>query len=358
MKDSRNLDLLRTIAVLLVVTSHATPFIGGQPLVDAFNWYTFGRVGVALFFVHTTLVLMLSLERHGPAAMPFFIRRFFRIWPLSVVVVVAITLLMLGSGAPITWNDVLSNLLLVQNFTGAKSLPDPLWTLPFEVQMYSVLPALFMLTRWRRSVLAVALLCGGALAAGLALFFTVWHGRTNVVTPFHYIPCFLPGVLAYVLARRRRGTWSPVVLFTFVLAAAVVVPALVSAGVPETPLFWVLCLGLGLLIPACREFTFEPAARAAKTVATYSYGIYLMHVFAIGLAFTTPKAGTTPLQWVAFFVLLPALAYAAYWLIEAPGIALGRRFAAERQRRRAAVPSERLRLNEQGVNLGVVESNR
>ncbi|MGZ5181385.1 MAG: acyltransferase family protein [Ramlibacter sp.] len=334
--DSANLDLLRTIAVALVVVSHASPFIGGQGLVDAFNWYTFGRIGVALFFVHTTLVLMLSLERHGPAAAPFFVRRFFRIWPLAAFMVLVMVLLRLRFHEPVSAGAVVANLLLVQNLTGDVSMPDQLWTLPFEVQMYLALPALFLLTRTRGAVLSVAALCAGALVLGLAAFFTVWRGRTDVVTPFHYIPCFLPGVLAYVLARRRRGTWSPLVLFAFVLAAAVVVPALVTAGIPETPLFWVLCLGLGLLIPMCRELTIEPVARAAKVVATYSYGIYLTHVLAIGFGLTGLMAALpAPARWSMALLLLAGMPFAVYRLIERPGIELGRRLADRLQRRRA-----------------------
>ena len=38
------------------------------------------------------------------------------------------------------------------------------------------------------------------MAAGLVLFYWVWQGRGDAVSPLHYIPCFLPGVLAFVLA--------------------------------------------------------------------------------------------------------------------------------------------------------------
>ncbi|NUO72931.1 MAG: acyltransferase [Frateuria sp.] len=325
MKDSPNLDLLRSIAVLLVVLSHATPFIGGQALVESYNFMTFGHIGVALFFVHTVLVLMQSLERSGDSAMAFYLRRVFRIYPLAVTMVLVMVLLRLRFGEPVALSTVAANLLLVQNLTGDISMPDQLWTLPFEVQMYLLLPALFMVARSRRPLLWVATICAGALALGLALFYTVWHGRTGVVTPWHYIPCFLPGVLAYVLTNRARGTLSPLVLFAYIMICAAGLPLLVTAGIAETPLFWGLCLGLGLLIPACREIDSPRIASAAKVVATYSYGIYLTHTLALGLSF----AGGRGLgHWLLLAVLLPGLPFVAYRVIERPGIALGRRLAA------------------------------
>jgi len=336
MKDSPNLDLLRTVAVALVVGSHLSPSIEGGAALKSFNFYTFGRLGVALFFVHTTLVLMMSLERTGPGALAFFVRRFFRIYPLSVFMVLLMALLHLRYNEPVTGPQVLANLLLVQNFTGHGSMPDQLWTLPFEVQMYLLLPALFLVAR--RSVRWVALICAGALALGLVLFFTVWGARTDVLTPFHYIPCFLPGVLAYVL--RRPGILSPVWLFAFIAAAAVGVPMLVSAGLPETPLFWLVCFGLGLLIPACRELTIASLARAAHVVARYSYGIYLTHVLAFWLGFAGLMAAMPPVaRWGMALLMLAGLPFVVYRVIEEPGIRLGKRLA-DRMGRRipAALP--------------------
>ena len=86
MKDSPNLDALRACAVGFVVLSHIPYFVGWEDP----GWYrikALGHLGVAMFFVHTTLVLMMSLERSGHAAGPFLIRRFFRIFPLSMAVV-------------------------------------------------------------------------------------------------------------------------------------------------------------------------------------------------------------------------------------------------------------------------------
>ena len=54
-----NLDFLRALAVLLVLTAH----IAGYTIRTNPVSFAMGQLGVMLFFVHTSLVLMQSLER-------------------------------------------------------------------------------------------------------------------------------------------------------------------------------------------------------------------------------------------------------------------------------------------------------
>ena len=101
MTESRNLDLLRSVVVLLVLVDHlfmAAGLADRYPVV-----YDMGRLGVLMFFVHTSLVLMLSLERSedrnsGDLFRGFYIRWAFRIYPLSI----ACVLLACAFGVPQT----------------------------------------------------------------------------------------------------------------------------------------------------------------------------------------------------------------------------------------------------------------
>lgn len=313
--DSKNLDVLRSVAVALVVVSHLQFFVKGWPATPAYSFHALGHVGVALFFTHTTLVLMGSLQRNGPAALPFLIRRFFRIYPLALYILVLMTVVQMFGSRPLTAAEFVSNLLLIQNITGHRSMPDPLWTLSYEVQMYLFLPALYAVTLTRRPLLWVGVILVGSVAVALL----------TELTPLRFVPCFLPGVLAFVLAR-KPGRHSPWLLAGVVALAALSIPLLVTYGVPEVPLLWVLCLALGLTIPQCRELTSNPIARVSKAIATYSYGVYLTHVAALGLAFSLVQ-GHWLLQWFVFLVMLSGLSYAAYRVIERPGIRFGARWA-------------------------------
>lgn len=324
-KDSPNLDLLRSMAVGFVLVSHLRYFIGWS-LEGVYSLETLGRLGVAIFFVHTTLVLLMSLERSGESAAAFYLRRAFRIYPLACAVVLLTALPGLFGKAPLNIAQTASNLLLVQNITGHASVPQPLWSLPYEVQMYLVLPLLFAFTRY--GVLPIMLLCTCALLVAV--------GLTVAGVGFHllrFVPCFLPGALAYVL-RHRTARFGPELLFGVVMAAVCTVPTLVAAGWPETPIFWCVCLALGIAIPASRQINCAALARVGKTIATYSYGVYLTHIMALGLAFAGGAHGA--LRWAVLVVMLPTLAWVAYRGIERPGIALGRRLAEDYSARRAA----------------------
>lgn len=316
------LDGIRAIAVSLVVLSHIIlPLTAGKDL-PAYNFHAMGHVGVAIFFVHTTLVLMASLERHGSATIPFYVRRLFRIYPLSVAIVLFIALMQLLLDLPINTGKFLSSLFLVQNITGYDSVVQPLWSLPYEVQMYVALPALYLVTRSRRPAMWIGMLCAASVCLMLSL-----NATSMAFKLLRYVPCFLPGVLAFVLTRRIKQSTSPFVLFGLIVVAGIIgVPMLVAIGVPEIPLMWILCLALALTIPICRQIENESIAKGAKLIAKYSYSVYLTHVFAIG-AIEGLMPGPPIVQWAAMLIMLPGLAYVTYHGIEKHGIALGARLA-------------------------------
>ena len=109
-----------------------------------------GLFGVLLSFVHTVLVLMYFMERtclHGRNLLQdFYIRRIFRIYPLSILAVAAAVVLHLDSNidginglshGPLPGTKaILSQFLLVQNLLHVTSMVNVLWSLPFELQIY------------------------------------------------------------------------------------------------------------------------------------------------------------------------------------------------------------------------------
>ena len=105
--NSPNLDILRAIAVLTVVVDHLIPTFAfrGYVIPHTVSELTLhiGQSGVLAFFVHTSLVLMYSLERipaptHWAQAWRFYVRRAFRIYPLALVCVVAVVALIYWGG--------------------------------------------------------------------------------------------------------------------------------------------------------------------------------------------------------------------------------------------------------------------
>jgi peptidoglycan/LPS O-acetylase OafA/YrhL len=91
-----------------------------------------GRMGVAAFFLVSGYVIPLSLERQSQRT--FWIRRFFRLYPVYWIALPAYLLMASISG----WNLVSAptlvlNLLMVQGAVVAVSLLPPGWTLGIEL---------------------------------------------------------------------------------------------------------------------------------------------------------------------------------------------------------------------------------
>lgn len=322
----RNLDVLRAIAVVSVLVCHLATAV--RVRVDFL-----GRVGVLLFFVHTSLVLMGSLERaeDEPSWVGrFYVRRAFRIYPLAIVTILWVLLARWPWTVPritadtVTFHGVspatiLGNLLLVQNVAGVDVVLGVLWTLPIELQMYAVLPIGFLLARRGVRPVVEAFIGGVVLAVAWLTFKDRTPGLWRLTT-LEFVPCFISGVLAYALLRKAKAPpigarWWPLVL---VLAVGS------YAFLPWHAGAWAVCLAVGLMVPVVRELGASWLTRSAAIVAKYSYGIYLVHVPALRVTFAAlPNAPAWVLLPVAV-VLTAALSWLGFHLVERPGIELGK----------------------------------
>jgi peptidoglycan/LPS O-acetylase OafA/YrhL len=347
-ESSVKLDLLRSFAVLLVVGFHLAKFFNWR--VAAVRVTDFGLLGVMFFFVHTTLVLLFSLERQkaesgGQLFFPFMARRCFRIYPLAILVVTFVYVFRIPSDLQFgsfhllrqTPANFLANVLLMQNVTRQSANPGVLWSLPLELQMYLVLPALFGFSlRMKSWWIALALWCAvvalwlaaGTITAVLPLSEAGIRSPWEALLKFtRFVPCFLPGVVAYKLWRRPgflpAATWP---VFLGLCCAAF----LWISGSQPVETGWFLCLAIGLGVGLFREMPANWLARMAKRIARYSYGIYLLHYFAIWMAFVVCRTLNAWIQIAVFAGVLLCLSAALYHAVEAPmiqaGIRLSRQF--------------------------------
>jgi len=350
-----NLDFLRAVAVCLVFLNHLGPPLG-IPGVAAL-----GHLGVLLFFVHTALVLMMSMERlrldGWRLYRTFMIRRIFRIYPLSILAVFLLAVFPLAKqawgfqfGWP-GWEPFVSNVALVQNVTASGSTLGVLWSLPFEVQMYALLPLLFLWLRQAGGVRAAA--WGWLAAAGVALAEYWIRGAPNIETGLltRYFPCFLGGLLAWqslkVSQKRWPGWLWPACVASLVVGYRVlwlvrdfgpgVLIGRVRPSTAAVGMWWpgwvevlvegAFCALVGLAIPWFREIRWGWLKTAGKLVAQYSYGIYLSHSAAIWLCFAYWPTRWAALNLLGSVVLTGTVSVATYHLLEQPGIELGKRVA-------------------------------
>ena len=328
--DSTNLDMLRAVAVMCVFFAHLVLclFDTGHYRISGYGYWKlqlteFGHLGVLLFFVHTALVLMLSLERTPTRGlvMNFYIRRVFRIYPLSILCI-ALVLAFHVPQVPdvkfVPWNrpEIVANFLLVQNIFNLQNIIAPLWTLPREFQMYLVLPFIFFLLKRFPSNLVVLLLWVGFFAAVPA---------APVLGSF---PCFMGGVFAYQLGKERTfklpGMWWPVSMAVLLLLHAASIMSVLGDFDRSD---FVFCMALGAVIPNVMDLKKSAVTAGCRTIAKYSYGIYLCHDPVLWFSFV--KLGSLPvmLQWITMGLLMLGLPVAGYHLLEAPLIEAGRRIA-------------------------------
>ena len=360
--DLANLDLLRSVAVGLVFFTHLFGAMKISGLGDL------GHFGVLLFFVHTALVLMLSMERIGltgaSLCASFMVRRIFRIYPLSILTVALVATLHIpfapwfsGAMGQFTWPGwpaLVSNLLLTQNLSGSPSILCVLWSLPFEVQMYVLLPVFYLVLRRFPSVRTALLLwlCGVSLAA--AEYFA--RGTDTDSLLLRYFPCFLAGVIAWqLIAISERKL--PATLWIVLLAILAVLYRLenfLQVFGPNWQLMlhpslrisqesfnrapwlptssnllrdWVFCIITGMAVPFFAEIQNHWLNAITKRIAKYSYGIYLAHVPMLWVSFCLLPLNNTVLRGVCAVVSTALVSVALYHLIEHPAIQLGKRLS-------------------------------
>ena len=327
--ESRNLDLLRGIAVGCVFAAHLILQLIDVHFIrvgDYEKWKVWlnelGHVGVLFFFVHTALVLMLSLERTKARhlVLNFYIRRIFRIYPLCIACIISILLFRIpqvpaGRYVPWEWNEIASNVLLVQNITRLPDMIMPLWTLPREFQMYLVLPFIYLALRRIPSSLFVLILWFAFFAA---------VPSTPLLSCF---PCFMGGVFAYQLAKERvfrlpALIWPAAITILFSLHALAVLTLF-----NDYRSDFVLCMFLGGVIPNVLELPQSWWTRASQTVAKYSYGIYLCHDPVLWFAFVKLNWLPVAMQWSVLVAMMVLVPLGAHRLLEGPMIDAGRRLA-------------------------------
>ncbi|HUD22999.1 MAG TPA: acyltransferase [Acidobacteriaceae bacterium] len=331
-----NLDLLRAVAVMAVFFDHLSGALHNR------SFGSLGRFGVILFFLHTSFVLMASLERldtpdeSAPSiALAFWIRRFFRIYPLAVLFILLVPIFHIPSDPGLTYvwigaKGFFSNLALTQNLTYSNDILSPLWSLPLEVQMYLLLPFAYFAIRGNRRFRSLAL---WGLSVGLALTVPRISQRLDV---FMYAPCFTSGIVAYDLLRSQRWSrklpaWAwPIGIFAMI---ALFGPHDNISLPNKIVRAWMLSLLLAILYANVREGRSNWIQHIFHWIAEHSYGIYLSHIVLFWIIFYRMALFPSWARMVALMagaIGIPALLYVS---LEKPCILAGAHLARRLLRR-------------------------
>lgn len=339
------LDSVRGVASLMVVVGHCGGLISPSEPSD-YWWMALlwdGQSAVVMFFLLSGYVLALQLgSERCPTFRQYLIRRFMRIWPAYIVVIMATWVLFVVAAVPIdagpnhgppqvpNWNDLVNNLFMYKD---EYAIDPPVWSLYVEARLSLVFPLLFLLTRRLSAVWAI--LISMVLSAGLSRM--VHWQMPDLVASFasagRYTVLFVGGaVLAQVgnpIERSWRATGPVVRAIALGIAIACLLYRFASVdgiGLPFAN--YVSWCGVGILFVFC---LYSPSAEKLLTVAPLfflgrvSYGVYLSH-FPIMLGAQKLVSGSLLTLVVATSSIL--VGWGINEWIERPTIRMGRRISA------------------------------
>jgi peptidoglycan/LPS O-acetylase OafA/YrhL len=366
---NRDIEVLRAFAISYVIATHWVPHFLGRfgAIGPAFQNYTALASGVDLFFcisgyviAKSTLAAASAEASLGSFALPFWIRRVFRLWPsawLWALIPVALSVVWNRSGGfgatgPAVIDAGMA-VLNVENFhyyhclrTASCGPLGVYWSLSLEEQFYWIFPILLLLVR--RPVLMATLAAAAAVQILLprpnsfssAEPSLLWLIRTDAI-------CL--GILLALLERAGRVVPAPSILRTPARAGLVTLALLAVLATAAAPA-WHLTRSTGLLALASGALVWIarfdrdlilPRTRLDPMVlwiGSRSYSLYLIHAVAgrtaselrdrmVSLA---PHAGQRlgPLAGVLLTIgLTIGLAELNFRLVETPLRLLGRRIA-------------------------------
>jgi peptidoglycan/LPS O-acetylase OafA/YrhL len=356
MKRLDSLDGVRGLLALYVLLGHMAPFaLLPTWMRDAVSH---GGAAVDIFFVLSGLVITQSLQRAGGQAVPFFIARIARIFPVFLAVfAMAILVAPWSCGFehmpwiatedparticvkswPTPWlPDVAAHLTMTHGL-----FPNAIWP---SVWLSFLGAAWSLSTEWQFYLLAL-LVAGRSrqlcwLLLGLAVIGIAW--RLTMPAPWQFTRAFLPnkghffalGVVSVALVRCESGALARYAVVLIASLAICMVEG--SLGKILPPLAWTLCLAVQMRpdLIGLRQLSALLRSQQARYLGAISYCLYLVNEpihKVIGQALSQFADGDGRLftvLWIPLSIGLPFLL--AAWLhrfLEVPALRWGREVA-------------------------------
>jgi peptidoglycan/LPS O-acetylase OafA/YrhL len=235
----------------------------------------------------------------------------------------------------VTWQGVVSHLLLLQDLFGTGSINYVLWSIAVEWQLYFLFPLLV----WALRRYGVWLTVLAALLIGYAVRFGFDHTRVERANP-HYLGLFALGMLGAYIAQSERPEFQKarqldIWRWAALLALIAVVALCGYWGVPEARRRFheldilVGIMALGSLVHSSRRDTNALhrvlSWKPIVLIGTFSYSLYLLHapLLQVLWKFTLRPLGLPGTTMFALLmtlglVLILAFSYGFFRIFEAP----------------------------------------
>lgn len=304
---SKQLDILRAVAVLLVMGRHMEPCPNEVSVPVHWltqGWHNGGWCGVDLFFVLSGFLISgLLFKEHlkmGSISFKrFFIRRGFKIYPSFWVLIafsVAVTFI---SGRHLEIAKFIGELLFIQNYNG--HMWDHTWSLAVEEHFYLMLPLLLIVlsaicARSKTSTTSTAFSSIPLIFAVVAVACLSLRIATSILVPYqlqtHHFPTHLRidslffGVLIsyyYHYQHQKFVQWQSKYRLPLLLVGAAIFASPFFCESPQifsTFGFTALYMAAGMILVGILAFPIpaNPVTRTASYLGARSYSIYLWHM--------------------------------------------------------------------------------
>lgn len=323
------LDGLRGLAVLLVLSSHASKHF---PVIHpALNFRGAGKFGVYLFFMLSAYLLDRQITlalRHGERSYwsNYLLRRFLRIYPLfAFALVLHLLLSRFGIETVIDCPADITNHLLLREGKGV------FWSIPIELMYYLVSPLVMIscsaVMGWRPGVVFGFL--GGLIVTSICLSASGWLPAGTLID---YLPIFLVGAaiavheVLFPHREQRGGVASDAAALMAMAAIVAMIPAVSTAlfgtrfrlNSPEVRLLIAGCWAMLLLAalrgsPIVRAMLEQPLLRFLGMI---SFSAYLFHYPIIFFVAGLPIPTVT--RFPLFMLMTCGFSFLTYSCIEKP----------------------------------------
>lgn len=295
------LDFLRTIAITLVIFTHAAEIFkhsgGEQNLLTEFPLVVGGWVGVDLFFVLSGFLIggQLCKEyiKHGRINyLTFIIKRSLRIWPLYFIILIFFVLIR----GPFSSSWYFSDFYFLSNYIKEGGIKGS-WSLAIEEQFYILLPLLFfIISKFKFSIKSCLYISALMILSSPIIRYFTWEHVTQtnpanirseidfLYFPFHthmdglFMGVFLAG-LALLIKEKKEIRTQMISLVLLVLTICSVILRhkyriyfnyTCFAFLFGTILWWIVHQNISLK-------SNQYSTIILSIIAKLSFGVYLIH---------------------------------------------------------------------------------
>lgn len=345
----KSIHYTRGFAALLIVMFHFSFMYIGK--VEPYNMvFLNGGFGVDLFFLISGFIITYVTAKKGNVA-GFFLKRFFRIYPLFLFILVISSIFLVRYNVHPIWTMIKSGMFILQDYNRPAPAFDynfigPAWTLSYEIWFYFVFGMAMMINHKHRVLIASTILIAQVFL--LQLTFTgsvslnssyvaalgdssyVDHALKFFSTTLHLE--FLLGMWlceAFIRGwmKVRNAISCPMIMLLLALSGWLYFSDIVEGyGLTE---FYLIALPLFFAIIMYESNFKISESRVLQFFGNISFSIYITHFFIMYLLLEHPpyywSEASNLTKLVTSTLIAIAFAYILHRLVELPFIKIGKK---------------------------------